>query len=143
MEAAEIQPEIPAMIALASLLEISILVLQALQFVAEKLLSNTNFLKEIGLPQPGQQAFWFLDIGLWIKDYGYRICRNKFLWLRYKELVAIHLYKTPILCSNITEISSLNLPAMKGKVEWEEEKGNRKQGTGKQVTGNYSISPPA
>ncbi len=66
MEAAEIQPEIPAMIALASRLEISILVLQALQLVAEKLLSNTNFLKEIGLPQPGQQAFWFLDIGLWI-----------------------------------------------------------------------------
>jgi hypothetical protein len=38
-------------------------VLQESQLIAEKLLSITNFLNEIGSPHPGQQAFWFLDIG--------------------------------------------------------------------------------
>jgi hypothetical protein len=58
-------------------LAISIRVLQVSQLVTEKLLSNTNFLKEIRLPQLGQQALWFLDI-------GYRFV-GRFRRLRYIE----------------------------------------------------------
>jgi hypothetical protein len=56
-------PEMPAIKALAFLFAISMRVLQVPQLVAEKLFNSTNFLKEIRLPQLGQQAFWFLDIG--------------------------------------------------------------------------------
>lgn len=66
MAMADIQPETPAMAAFAFRLAISIRVLQVPQLVAEKLLSSTNFLKEMALPQLGQQALWFLDIGYWL-----------------------------------------------------------------------------
>ena len=72
MAAAEIQPDMPASIAFLSLFEISIRVLQHSQLVAEKLLSSTNFLKEIRPPQPGQDAVCVLDI-------GFRFCSEQFL----------------------------------------------------------------
>lgn len=68
MAMADIHPDMPAIIALASRLEITIREWQLSQLVAEKLLSSTNFLKEIRLPQLGQQAFWFLDMGYWFSD---------------------------------------------------------------------------
>lgn len=65
MAAAETTPDTPAMIALASLFEISIRVLQVPQLVADKLFNWMNFLKGIRSPQHGQLAIWFLDIGYW------------------------------------------------------------------------------
>jgi hypothetical protein len=63
MHAAETMPETIAMMALAVLLDISILALQIPQLVTEKLLSSRNFLIGILPLQLGQQAILFLDIG--------------------------------------------------------------------------------
>ncbi|WP_353549198.1 hypothetical protein [Sediminibacterium sp. KACHI17] len=63
MVAAEITPETAAITALPSRLDISILAWQVSQLIAEKLLSNTNCLKDIRHPQLGHPITWFLDIG--------------------------------------------------------------------------------
>ncbi len=87
MDAAEIQPDIPASIAFLSLLDISIRALQQSQLVAEKLFSSTNFLKEIRPPQSGQHAIWFFDIGSGFAETapGYNV-ETKYCASEYKTL---------------------------------------------------------
>lgn len=63
MAAAETTPETAAITALPFRFEISILAEQLSQLIAEKLLSNTNCLKDIRHPQFGHPIAWFLDIG--------------------------------------------------------------------------------